>query len=267
MSINDSWKEGMAVITYHDNTASGGRLTMGFTDRTMKRMIKPEYESVGLFSEGLARVGKRNEFKEMKYGFIDKSGKLVIPLKYTNPPQDFHSERAMVEPVGVSEFHHGFIDKSDNLIIKLKDYHRLTYSYEAGFNSGYMNVTNNASGQGRVFIMDSVGMIVSMKDFFAAADNNKLFTNYEQSFRFNDIIINNNFLQFDAYDGSKSYATLVDLKAKRILFPKIFSWLSGYDPVSKFRQAEKTLNNVSKIKGYINREGVFKIVLGSKNVF
>lgn len=36
-----------------------------------------EYDEAGYFKEGLACVGKGD-----KYGFIDKQGKVVIPIKY-----------------------------------------------------------------------------------------------------------------------------------------------------------------------------------------
>ncbi|EAI9641912.1 WG repeat-containing protein, partial [Campylobacter coli] len=49
----------------------------GFIDRSGKFVIKPKFDSVGKFSEGLAGV-KLNG----KYGFIDKSGKFVIEPKF-----------------------------------------------------------------------------------------------------------------------------------------------------------------------------------------
>jgi hypothetical protein len=42
-------------------------------------VIEPAYEDVHYFSEGLALVKQRD-----KYGFIDGSGKVVIPLQFTN---------------------------------------------------------------------------------------------------------------------------------------------------------------------------------------
>ncbi|ECC1273812.1 WG repeat-containing protein, partial [Campylobacter coli] len=49
----------------------------GFIDRSGKFVIKPKFDSIWDFSEGLAKV-KLNG----KYGFIDKSGKIVIEPKF-----------------------------------------------------------------------------------------------------------------------------------------------------------------------------------------
>ncbi len=41
-----------------------------------------EFDVVGPFSEGLAPVGNIDADGHWKYGFVDKSGKLVVPLEY-----------------------------------------------------------------------------------------------------------------------------------------------------------------------------------------
>ena len=49
----------------------------GFIDKTGKEVIPIKYDNAGSFSERLASV-KLND----KWGFIDKTGKEVIPIKY-----------------------------------------------------------------------------------------------------------------------------------------------------------------------------------------
>ena len=51
----------------------------GFIDKTGKEVIPIKYDYAYSFSEGLALVKLNN-----KYGFIDKTGKEVIPIKYDN---------------------------------------------------------------------------------------------------------------------------------------------------------------------------------------
>jgi hypothetical protein len=56
----------------------------GFIDKTGKEVIPIKYDNAGYFSEGLAPV-KLNG----KCGFIDKTGKEVIPIKYDNVSKIF----------------------------------------------------------------------------------------------------------------------------------------------------------------------------------
>ena len=53
------------------------RRKYGFIDKTGKEVTPIKYDYAYSFSEGLASVKLNN-----KYGFIDKTGKEVIPIKY-----------------------------------------------------------------------------------------------------------------------------------------------------------------------------------------
>ena len=72
----------------------------------MNENRRTEYDDVGSFSEGLAWVGK-----DGKYGFVDKQGKLVIPLDYGNAGS-FSEGLALVE----KNRKLGFIDKKGNVV-------------------------------------------------------------------------------------------------------------------------------------------------------
>ncbi|HIH2145375.1 WG repeat-containing protein [Campylobacter coli] len=50
---------------------------MGLIDKSGKFVIKPKFDSIWSFREGLAKVGLNG-----KYGLIDKSGKIVIEPKF-----------------------------------------------------------------------------------------------------------------------------------------------------------------------------------------
>ena len=80
----------------------------GFIDKTGKVVVPPEWESVRPFHEGLAPV-KRNE----KWGFIDKTGKVVIELQWEDAI-GFHRGLAGVQRNGKW----GFIDKTGKVIIE-----------------------------------------------------------------------------------------------------------------------------------------------------
>jgi len=103
-----------------------------FIDNTGNQTIKIEYDAVDDFSEGLARVltgAKYENFSltEGKYGFIDKTGKMVIEpqfeievstgmfsfdFKFTG----FSNGLALVKQGGK----YGFIDKTGKMVIEAK---------------------------------------------------------------------------------------------------------------------------------------------------
>lgn len=71
------------LIEAHDCATS----KYGFIDMTGKFIIAPQYDQAASFSEGLARVGLREEGKG-KIGFINRNGQFVIPPKF-NTDADF----------------------------------------------------------------------------------------------------------------------------------------------------------------------------------
>ena len=85
---NYSFSEGLVPVTIKEKT--------GFMDRTGKLVIEPQFEDAQDLSEGLAPVKVRSEETTwcpreesgsrkgftMKWGYIDKTGKLVIPAQY-----------------------------------------------------------------------------------------------------------------------------------------------------------------------------------------
>jgi len=82
----------------------------GFMDRTGKVMIPAHYQYVEPFSEGLALV-----IKDDKLGFIDKAGKVMIPIEYQDG-ESFIDGTAIVSKSG--QF--GMINRNNKVIIPLK---------------------------------------------------------------------------------------------------------------------------------------------------
>lgn len=76
----DTFREGLALI-------SKSGYPIGYIDKTGKQVITLEegaYKQAEPFYEGLARVRK-----DKSYGFIDTTGKLVIPCEYTSCYENF----------------------------------------------------------------------------------------------------------------------------------------------------------------------------------
>src|SRR5450759_2941627 len=79
----------------------------GFCNRDRKMVIPTVYDSVDLFSEGLAIVGLNS-----KCGFVDTKGNMVIPAVY----DDGSSFSEGLAPVELNN-KHGFIDTKGNMVI------------------------------------------------------------------------------------------------------------------------------------------------------
>lgn len=98
----------------------------GFADSTQKVRIKPAYDWVEAFSEGLALVGKGDYS-----GYINKKGRVVIPINYDDGGT-FKNGYAWVEKDGK----YGLINTHGNLVLNL------LYSDVGTFYQGVVPVQN-----------------------------------------------------------------------------------------------------------------------------
>ena len=68
-ALGDSWVEGAIAIW-----GTGG---IGFLNKNLKEIVKPQFAVTSDFKNGIATVKKQN-----KWGIIDKNGKVVVPLVF-----------------------------------------------------------------------------------------------------------------------------------------------------------------------------------------
>lgn len=117
----EDFREGLAPVkvrsdetTWCPRDESGSRkgftMKWGFVDKTGKVVIAPQYESVSSFSEGLAAINNCDEAF-----FIDKTGKKVISgtFEYASP---FAGGLARVDVPTKNGLQWGYIDKSGKMI-------------------------------------------------------------------------------------------------------------------------------------------------------
>jgi hypothetical protein len=100
----------------------------GYADEKGSIAIKPQFEKALSFSDGLAAVQVEINAAK-KWGFIDTTGKLVIPAKYVNAPGQFSEGKAAVR-IGDSSYDYEmtYIDKKgeklmDNVTWSLNTFH------------------------------------------------------------------------------------------------------------------------------------------------
>ena len=114
------------------------RKKVGFIDKSGKEVIPLIYDAVWKFKNGFAKV-KLND----KYGCLDKSGNLIIPLEYDNISDSFEYGFIIVE----KNKKYGYVDKSGNLV-------GLKYDYAEPYNElGYARVKLN----GNYLVLDKLG--------------------------------------------------------------------------------------------------------------
>ncbi len=130
------------------------RRKYGFIDKAGKEVIPIKYDNAWSFSEGLAVVNLNN-----KYGFIDKTGEEVIPIKYYYA-YSFSEGLAMVR---LDNKKYGFIDKTGKEVIPIK------YDDAESFSEGLAEVELNNKwfyiNQKGEYVKDSPGK-VSINELF-----------------------------------------------------------------------------------------------------
>jgi hypothetical protein len=88
----------------------------GYINKDGILIIKPQYDDVDFFSEGLSAVNK-----DGKWGYIDETGKEIIPLKFvTEGNRRFSEGLALVATGEQPHIKYGFIDKTGKIIIEPK---------------------------------------------------------------------------------------------------------------------------------------------------
>jgi hypothetical protein len=100
-----SFSEGLAVVKRNGKN--------GFIDRSGRMVIEPRFSRacwVSVFSEGLAPV----YFGDDSAGYIDATGNLVIPAKFTYV-SGFSEGLALVKPIGTHKY--GYINKKGEMVI------------------------------------------------------------------------------------------------------------------------------------------------------
>jgi len=233
---------------------------IGFKSIKDEWIVKPAYDEAEPFSNGMACVGKKNEFGEIKYGFIDKSGKELIPLMYSRKPENFYGGLARVEPKDQTDFREAFIDKKGTVVKKFSQLSSFVY-------------IGNGLYFSKAGLMDSTGVIVTQDELLqrfgvspSSAKENIVF-----QFGATAPMYNNGKICFRRNSkGEASKFGFIDLKTKAVVEGTFENYITApfkfSDPVSKLSPAQfnvsgKQFEKTAIRKGYINEQGIFVIVV------
>ena len=236
----------------------------GYKNLKGEWIVKPIYDYAEPFSEGMACVAKRDEFGATKWGFIDRTGKEVIPIMYSFKPENFHAGLARVQPKTNAEFLSAFIDKKGNIAQKFKQVVFYKYIGNGLYTAVYSGENN---------IMDSTGKIMNVKDFLqqfgvvAQAGDKNVHLGLEDN---NDHPSEDKKIGFGRLPKESVMGNygIIDLKTKTII-EGLFdhTTLNFFDPVSKLAFAKFSLSTnwrdkIPPREGYVNEQGVFVIIKG-----
>lgn len=122
--------------SFHEGLARYSDRGWGFIDRNGHTVIPAKFYEVSDFSEGLAVVRLSQEHK---FGYINQKGKLVIPDQF-DWAKDFHGGLAAVE---LSKDKYGFIDKTGKVVLSAKEW-RDAGDFSEGLASVRVVVTDNS---------------------------------------------------------------------------------------------------------------------------
>lgn len=133
-----SFHEGMALFVKEIVSNCNSRFEKEYIDKSGKTVITLNgYNNAGNFNEGLARVSKKFA-KGHKIGYIDQSGKEIIPCVY-DFAGDFHDGLARVGKISNGNNKFGFIDRTGNEVIPC------IYDGVSSFHNGQALVKTNLS--------------------------------------------------------------------------------------------------------------------------
>jgi WG containing repeat len=150
------FSEGIAMVKVTIGKGDDAADKPVFIDRMGKRLNKEIYEDAKPFQNGFAAVVKMND-EDFKWGFIDKSGKLVIPFAH-EMAGGYESEMGFSE--GLCPTKKGYIDTTGKLVISFPKNGELA---EASlFKNGVATfVLFNGQGEGFKYTMiDKTGKIL-----------------------------------------------------------------------------------------------------------
>lgn len=204
----------------------GDDYKFGYLDKFGKIVIPIIYESAYDFSEGLAFVQKKG-----KWGFIDKNGRTVIPFIYDpSSGASFHNGIAAVKKDGKS----GMIDKSGNIVVPFN------WQFLDNCCDGLIFASKINNGKGEHCFINSSGEIVIP------------FGRFESSWGFSEgVALATTQSYYDKGKYQRGKDVVID-KTGKILFPyNSRSYIGFHEGLCTQEQGGKF--------GFINKTGKFVI--------
>ncbi|MEI9957376.1 MAG: WG repeat-containing protein [Ferruginibacter sp.] len=237
-------------------------------------IIKPKYDEAKAFREDRAIVGIEDEFGQMKYAFIDKTGREITPFIYSRLPENFSCGLAKVTPKNNSEFNYAYINKEGKIKIKHTAEDANKYGSFGSFVDGYAYSYKN--------VMDTTGKIISKMEWqnkLGIKSPYRLTIATDWSISLNTFFYSKGklfYAQNRTYPSTKLSNTgwgFIDLDKNKVIDAVFSTETFHFDKIAKLSYAKMIIgydttggqNKEIIREGYINEDGVFVIVMAAKS--
>lgn len=268
----------------------------GFTEFYSKRgrlILRTKRKVIGNFSEGLVRVDSVFELIGTKSGFMDTTGRMVIPYKFRTSGGNlgnFHDGLDLYQPLITEVAQYIYYNTKGEEEIKLE------LSNDIKSYSFYTDGTGNFNrGSTFLYVNDKLTRLDKNKTAILLPRyierNNPLFSGSYVDFKVNSLKLDFRepiFMVFEAYlthnvavqmktGGFGNSKTLIkqtqqSFKGKGIVnaigdivIAPLFTDIGNYSPYAELSKATfQDINSRMEINGYVNGDGVFTIITSKK---
>lgn len=245
------------------------QIAYGFKNLQDQWAVKPAYISLEPFSEGLAIAGKKDMYGEIKYGFIDKQGNVVIPFQYSERPSPFKSGISFIKPpvTSTSDIRYAAINTKGEIVFTVTQKNAFKFPISVD-----LKFASNGYFFGSSSVMDARGNTQEIKTFLAQrgitapASTIDIVMPSEKSspysYRVSKLAPDYFIYRITDRNAVQMYG-IYWMKTGKVI-PPVFTTLHNFDPVSKLALAKIETREGPKTKvvhdGYINEDGVFVIL-------
>lgn len=229
--------------------------------------IAGNFDDASPFSDGMARVGKKDAFGQLQFGYINKNGILVIPFSFSVVPGNFSGGFAKVYPKDKSAFEYAFINKKGEVVFKqtLADISK---------NGTFDHFTNFGLAFSERCVMDTAFNIVTNANFFLSygipADSWFVGPGTYTQGETNAKLVFSTRTARSPYTLQPVYG-FINLATGKVVMP-VFDFINTnglyFDPQSHRAYARVCIGKDNKNvlvyrEGYINEDGQFVILRGA----
>lgn len=247
--------------------------------------VSPQFDYLGSFSYGVAFFGKKNEFGEMRYGVINRKGKIVFPAQFSGYPRKFNNGTVVLQAGSQADFDSAIINTNGEILYKNTNESKNKYGSFYEFQGAF-----SFTGQ---YMLDKQGNIYNQVDFLKSiglpiGEHNKFQSGYFYipvwPFGGSDNYERFTVASGKGFMGNKEFNGLYNSATGKVLLCRLLSNSAGVNHLNwngldtyvffdKYSDlAHVVLEGVEKdrydkyigIDGYINSNGEFAIIKTTK---